>query len=243
MYITVDIENFAILREIGDQKNPDPVAAAILLDLAGIDYILAPFSPHKKYLRISDFQRLAEAIPQAFKIAITAHETSMQLINSISPSHVTFVPGREQATKEGGLNVLRLEAQLRNMLYQLKEQKITTAAFVDPDPKLINFCAKLGFYDIVLNSNSYANAKTDNELASEYARLAQSCLRADKHDMQVAVKGGLNHKNIIHLNNIKQLEEIIIDESFIARSALIGIEKAANEIKDKINFSNSKNLI
>ena len=107
----VNIDHVATLRQARGGTDPDPLAAAVLVELAGADGIVVHLREDRRHIQDRDLQLLRELIRTKLDLEMAADETMAKIALTIKPDMVTLVPEkRQELTTEGGLDVAGLAA-------------------------------------------------------------------------------------------------------------------------------------
>ena len=102
----VNIDHVATLRQARGGTDPDPLAAAVLVELAGADGIVVHLREDRRHIQDRDLRLLRELIRTKLDLEMAADETMAKIALTIKPDMVTLVPEhRQELTTEGGLDV------------------------------------------------------------------------------------------------------------------------------------------
>lgn len=150
----------------------------------------------------------------------------------LRPHQVTLVPERrKELTTEGGLDVVRLGAQLARLVRRFHGKRIAVSLFVDPVASQLVASAATGARIVELHTGRYANAVSPAQREHELAVLRRAAGRARKLELAVAAGHGLDYQNVKAVTAIRQIEELNIGFSIIARSLVVGLARAVREMK------------
>jgi pyridoxine 5-phosphate synthase len=160
-----------------------------------------------------------------------AATTEMQEIAlALRPDSVTLVPEkREEVTTEGGLDLLKAGDRVGPIVKMLKEGGIQVAAFLNPDQAQIKEAAKLGFDAVEVHTGEYANAGRA-EVERTLRALRDAAGATAKYGMRAHAGHGLTYHNVRPIVEIREIEELNIGHSIIARAMFVGIEQAVREM-------------
>src|SRR5215510_14714720 len=99
----VNIDHIATIREARKTNEPDPVAAALVAELAGADGITVHLRVDRRHIQERDVRLLREVIKTRLHVEMAATAEAIKLAISIKPDTATLVPERrEEVTTEGG---------------------------------------------------------------------------------------------------------------------------------------------
>lgn len=235
MRLGVNIDHIATIREARKTFEPDPVAAAIICDLAGADGIVCHLREDRRHINDDDLRRVRETVKSHLNMEMGGNDDMVRIASKIKPEMVTLVPEkREELTTEGGLDVVSLKDHLRDIVFRLKSAGIKVSIFVDPDIAQIKQCSNIEADLIEIHTGHYANAKTEAEVIEQYEKIKEAAIYADKLGLGVSAGHGLNYHNVRDIVEIEEIEELNIGHSIISRAALVGLDRAVREMIDLI---------
>ncbi|MEM8639862.1 MAG: pyridoxine 5'-phosphate synthase [Cyanobacteria bacterium P01_G01_bin.54] len=228
----VNIDHVATIRQARRTIEPDPIAAAVLAELAGADGITAHLREDRRHIQDRDIRLLRETVQTHLNLEMAATEEMVAIALNIQPDYATLVPERrEEVTTEGGLNLLGDLERYKQVVEQLQGAGIPVSWFIDPDPKQIEAAAKTGAKFIELHTGTYANATTEVARNQELEVLKQGAAAAIALDLRVNAGHGLTYQNVYPVAQIAGMEELNIGHSIVSRAVLVGMERAVREMK------------
>src|SRR5688500_10018305 len=144
MRLAVNIDHIATIREARKTDEPDPVAAAILCELAGAQGITVHLRGDRRHIQDRDLELLRKTVTTHLNIEMAATSEMARIAQTIKPNQVTLVPERrDEVTTEGGLDVVLHSGNVDKVISQLVESRIDVSVFVDPDLDQIRQVHKL----------------------------------------------------------------------------------------------------
>jgi len=228
----VNVDHVATLREARKAREPDPVAAAMLAELAGADGITIHLRGDRRHIQERDLDVLRRAVQTKLNLEMAANPQMVTLAATHKPDHATLVPERrEELTTEGGLDVVLNQNLIRKTVVNLREAGIAVSIFVDPDYEQIRAIAKLEVGMIEINTAKYSEARREDQAAVEAEKVAQAARTAAKLGLRVLAGHGLDYRNVGRIVAIPEIEELNIGHAIVARAALAGMERAVREMK------------
>lgn len=228
----VNVDHIATLRQARKADEPDPVAAAMLAEMAGADGITIHLRADRRHIQDRDLETLRRTVRTRLNLEMAAAPAMVTLASAHKPDTATLVPERrEELTTEGGLDVVLNQALVRKTAMDLREAGITVSVFVDPDYEQIRAIAKLEIRMIEINTAKYSEARREDQAAAEADKVAQVARAAAKLGMTVCAGHGLDYRNVRRMVAIPEIEEMNIGHSIVARAALVGMERAVREMK------------
>ncbi|OGF63070.1 MAG: pyridoxine 5'-phosphate synthase [Candidatus Fischerbacteria bacterium RBG_13_37_8] len=235
MKLGVNIDHIATIREARKTNEPDPVAAAIISELAGADGITVHLRGDRRHIQERDLRILKEVVKTHLNLEMSATQEMVRIATNIQPHTCTLVPEKpEEVTTEGGLDVsLNLEA-IRRVVKRLQEYSIEVSIFIDPELDQIKASYNASANAIELNTNKYSLARKQEEIETEIQKIKDCAAMGKKLGMRILAGHALNYINIEKIVAILDIEELNIGHSIIARAALVGLERAVREMKQLI---------
>jgi len=228
----VNIDHIATLRQARRTVEPDPVAAAVLAELAGADGITVHLREDRRHIQDRDVRLLRQTVRTHLNLEMAATPEMVAIALEIRPDYVTLVPERrEEITTEGGLDILAQQQRLQEIVAQLQDAQIPVSLFIDPDSRQIEAAAHTGAAFIELHTGRYAEADDEKTRAKELETLAQGCAQAIDRGLRVNAGHGLSYWNVYPVARLVGMEELNIGHTIISRAALVGLERAVREMK------------
>lgn len=226
----VNIDHIAAIRQARGGKDPDPIAAAVIAELAGAHGITAHLREDRRHIQDRDVYLLKQAVSTRLNLEMAATPEIVKIAVDVLPFMVTLVPERrEERTTESGLIVAGKERDLASSLETFRNNNILVSLFLDPDIDQIKSARRAGATHIELHTGYYANAK-GKACFDELERLRDATLVARKLGLHVNAGHGLNYHNVVPVANIEGIEELNIGHSIVARAALTGLDNAVREM-------------
>ncbi len=228
----VNIDHIATIRQARRTVEPDPVAAAVLAELAGADGITAHLREDRRHIQKRDIALLRQTVRTHLNLEMAPTDEMVAIALDVKPDYVTLVPEkREEVTTEGGLDVAGQMPRLSEVVAQLQSAGIPVSLFIDADPAQIDASAQTKAKFIELHTGSYAETTDEVSQAKELKVLASGCQQAIAAGLRVNAGHGLTYWNVHPVACIEGMEELNIGHSIIARASLVGIERAVREMK------------
>lgn len=238
--LNVNIDHIATIREARRTNEPNPVAAAIICEIAGADGITTHLRSDRRHIQDHDLIALKQVVITHLNLEMAATSEMVEIAIRVKPDVVTLVPEMPQEiTTEGGLDVASQRQQVEQVIKQLKEAGISVSLFLDPDPRQIKLASKLGAYQVEICTAQYAllnehpgdaTVRRTAEIEREAKRIAVAARAATAADLKVAAGHGLTYRNVSRIAAIPEIEEFNIGHNIIARAALVGLDRAVREM-------------
>jgi pyridoxine 5-phosphate synthase len=236
MRLAVNIDHIATIREARKTDEPEPVAAAVLCELAGAQGITVHLRGDRRHIQDRDVELLRRTISTHLNVEMAASPEMVRVAQTIKPHRVTLVPERrDELTTEGGLDVMLHSGNVEKVVRQLLDAGIDVSIFVDPDLDQLRQCQKIRAPRVEINTGKYTEAWTRGTWPAEIEKIALAAKAARKMGLTVFAGHGLNYRNIDAIAGIPEIEELNIGHSIIARAALVGLERAVREMIGLMN--------
>jgi len=227
----VNIDHVATLRQARQAQAPDPVAAAAIATAAGADGITVHLRGDRRHIQDRDLARLRRAVRTHLNMEMAARAEMIAIAKKIKPDAVCLVPESPgEVTTEGGLDLSKTAAAVKQAAKQLKAAGIAVTCFIEPDTKQIELAKKLGADSIEINTKSYAESRGRRRRA-ELVRARAAAQLGRGLGLGVHAGHGLDYSNVRPIAAIAEISELNIGHAIIARAVLDGLGPAVRAIK------------
>ena len=227
----VNIDHIATIRQARGGKDPDPVQAATIAELAGAHGITAHLREDRRHMQDRDIYLLKQSVSTRLNLEMAATPEIVKIAVDVLPWMVTLVPERrEERTTEGGLSLQGKERDLEKTLESFRNNNILVSLFIDPEIHQIKAASKTGATHVELHTGYYANAKGQQAQSDELARLRDATMVAVKLGLHVNAGHGLTYQNVTAVADIDGVEELNIGHSIVARASLVGLDRAVRDM-------------
>lgn len=246
MKLGVNIDHIATLREARKINEPDPLQAIFIAQNAGANQITIHLREDRRHINDFDVKRIIESAPMPINVESSTNSAIIEYLISLRPQTITLVPeNRAEITTEGGLKVSK---SLRPTIAKLRDSGIKVSLFIDSQIADIEGAKELGAEAIELHTGRFANLflilnsnlnRTPNKLQIPNARdeydialqnLRKSAEFAKRLGLEVFAGHGLNYQNVGEILSIREITELNIGHSIIARAVFVGLENAIKEM-------------
>ena len=231
----VNIDHVATLRQARGVIYPDPITAAGIVELAGADGIVCHLREDRRHIQDRDLRLLRDVVQTHLNLEMAATDEMIRIALATQPDIVTLVPEkREELTTEGGLDVVKSFPSLKKAIQRLQKGHIPVSLFIDPKPAQIKASEEVGANAIELHTGLYCEARTPGEREKELKTLIDAVGEASHCRLRIAAGHGLHYFNVRSIAEIKEIEELNIGHSIIARAVLVGLDRAVREMIERI---------
>jgi pyridoxine 5-phosphate synthase len=232
--LCVNIDHIATIREARKVREPEPVAAAIIAELAGCSGITVHLRQDRRHINDGDVHLLRHTVTGSLNLEMAPIAEMVQFAKAVLPNMVTLVPeGPNELTTEGGLNVEARISELTDAVQALRSSGILVSLFIDPKTEQVKAARKAGADYVEFHTGPYAEAferRNENEIEQELSKLQDHITLALKSGLRVNAGHGLNYRNVKRIAELSGIEELNIGHSIVARAALVGMDSAVREM-------------
>jgi pyridoxine 5-phosphate synthase len=232
----VNIDHIATIREARKIDFPDPVQAAVLVELAGAYGVTVHLRQDRRHIKERDVELLKQTLKTHLNVEISLNKEIVEFIKKVKPHACCLVPERvEEVTTEGGLNIIKFMDPIKSVTKELEEEGIRTTIFIEPEKDLIKRVPDCNLSAIEINTGKYAEAKNSKDIKKELTRIKEAAKFAHSLGLEVHAGHGLNWYNVRPIAEIQEIVELNIGHSIIGRAIFVGLERAIKELLDLIN--------
>ena len=234
--LAVNIDHIATLREARKVTYPDPVAAAVLAELAGADGIVCHLREDRRHIQDRDVRLLRKVVQSKLILEMAATSEMVGIALDVRPDLVTLVPeNREEITTEGGLDLVVQNKSIAETIGALQNNGIPVSIFIDPEPEQIKVAHQAGTDLIEIHTGVFCEATGKDQREQAFARIVDAAKLAKKLKLGVNAGHGLCYNTIKDFRGLSEIDEYSIGHSIVSRAALVGMDRAVREMKTLIN--------
>ena len=237
MRLGVNIDHVATVRQARRAREPEPVAAALLAELAGAEGITVHLRGDRRHIQERDIELLREVIATKLNVEMAATSEMVGIASRVKLDQVTLVPERpDELTTTGGLDVAGAAREsTARATGKLTQAGIAVSLFIDPDPAQVHAARASGADAIEINTGPYADAGSAGEHRMALTQVAEVARLAQDEGLEVLAGHGLTYVNVHAIAAIPQIVEVNIGHSLIARAVLVGMDRAVREMIALLN--------
>ncbi|CRK85718.1 Pyridoxine 5'-phosphate synthase [Candidatus Providencia siddallii] len=232
LFLGVNIDHIATLRNARGTKYPDPIQAAFIVEQAGADGITIHLREDRRHITDRDLEYLNKTITTKINLEMAVTNEMINIACRIKPTFCCLVPEkREEVTTEGGLSVTKQKEAITYALKQLNKAGILVSLFIDPDHEQVDAAEEVGVSFIEIHTGSFANAKTLQEQDIEFYRIRDIISYASNKGIKVNAGHGLNYHNVYRIAQLPEIYELNIGHAIISRALFSGLMQAIYDMK------------
>jgi pyridoxine 5-phosphate synthase len=230
----VNIDHIATIRNARGGIHPDPVQGALIAQKSKADGITLHLREDRRHIRDEDLIRIKKIIKLPINLEMAPTQEMLKIAIKTKPHAVCIVPEkRQEITTEGGLDIIKYQTLLANMIKQLHENKIKVSLFVDPDLNQINIAKKINANIIEIHTGEYCKAKGKKQI-EQFNLIKQMAIHANKIGLECHAGHGLDYKTAKKIASINQIVELNIGHFLIGEAIFIGLENAIKKMRKTI---------
>lgn len=232
IYLGVNVDHVATVRQARGVSYPCPVHAALRAEMAGADGITMHLREDRRHIQDHDVERFAELTQTKLNFEMAATTEMLNMALRLKPEDVCLVPEkREELTTEGGLDVASQQNRLKEYVTEFNAAGIHTSMFIDPDSDQIDACVTIGAPVVELHTGAYAECKTNRDRNAELAKIVDAAAHAHSVGLVVNAGHGLTRGNVAAIAAIPSMNELNIGHSLMADAMFTGIADAVKDMK------------
>lgn len=230
----VNIDHVATIRNARGGTHPDPVDAAILAQKSGADGITIHLREDRRHIRDADLKRLKKTIKLPINLEMAATSEMLAIALRTKPNAVCIVPEkRQEVTTEGGLNVVKNEKALREMIKKIHAKKIKVSLFVDANETQIKAAKKVGADIVELHTGEFCHKKGAGQ-KKEFLKIQECAKLTEELDLECHAGHGLNYETAKIISKIPQIVELNIGHFIIGEAIFDGLATVIKKMKSEI---------
>ncbi|MBP7710818.1 MAG: pyridoxine 5'-phosphate synthase [Rickettsiales bacterium] len=234
MRLGVNIDHVATIRNARGGSHPDPVDAAILAQKSGAHGITIHLREDRRHIRDEDLVRLKKEIKLPINLEMAATQEMLKIALKTKPNAVCIVPEkRQEVTTEGGLDVIKNEKVLAEMIKKIRAKKIRVSLFVDANEAQITTAKKIGADIVELHTGEFCHAQKKKR-EDEFKKLKTCAALCEKLGLECHAGHGLNFETAKIISKIPQIIELNIGHFLIGEAVFEGLASVIKKMKKAI---------
>lgn len=230
MRLGVNIDHIATIRQARRATEPDPVAAAVIAELAGAEGITVHLRSDRRHIQDRDVELLRQIVRSKLNIEMAATPEMTGIAVRVKPHQVTLVPERpEEVTTTGGLDVVHNLEAVRRTVAACRPAGVRVSIFIDALADQVDASKAVGADAIEINTGPFADAG-DADRPAHVVQIRETAVRANAAGLEVLAGHGLTYLNVRPVVAIPHIAELNIGHSIVARASLVGLDRAVREM-------------
>lgn len=235
--LCVNIDHVATVRNARRINEPDPLAAAVLCELAGASGITFHLREDRRHITDRDALNLREVVKGLLNMEMACTDEMIRIARQAKADQVTFVPEkRQEITTEGGLDVAGHLAELTAATKKLRKAGIAVSMFIDAEPRQIEASLRAGATHVEFHTGKYCELwdRDRRGAMQQWELLADATATARERGLVVNAGHGLNYRNVVPVAALPGMHELNIGHAIVGRAVFVGLDLAVREMVDLI---------
>ncbi len=227
----INLDHIVTIRQARFTAYPDLKQAIEMVEHAGADGITLHLREDRRHIQDEDMVLAKQVIKTNMNFEMAATDEMRDIALNIKPQDCCIVPEhREELTTEGGLDAVKHQSRIKELVAALSAGNINVSLFIEPALKIIDAAAKTGAPVIELHTGTYASTQGVAQ-QSELQRIEVATKHAISLGLVVNAGHGLHYENVLPIANIVDIYELNIGHSIVARALFVGLEQAVKEMR------------
>lgn len=232
IYLGVNIDHIATLRQARGTRYPDPVQAALEVEQAGADSVTLHLREDRRHIQERDVLLIKDVLLTRMNLEMAITDEMIAFAERVRPQEVCLVPERRaELTTEGGLDVVKQIPQIRKACQRLAAVGSRVSLFIDADPVQIDATLKTGAPVIEIHTGHFADAMEESQRQMLLQRIQTAVNYGKDAGLRVNAGHGLNYQNVQEIAAIPDIAELNIGHAIVARAVFTGLANAVREMK------------
>ena len=230
MRLGVNIDHVATIRQARRAREPEPVTAAAMAELAGADGITVHLRGDRRHMQDRDLRLLRDVVSTRLNVEMAATNEMVAIAGDVKLEQVTLVPEHpNEVTTTGGLDIVQHHTLLVGVVGRLQLAGVAVSLFIDPSPDQVALARGTGATAIEINTGPYAEA-TLAARPAELVRIQRAARQAQEEGLEVLGGHGLTYVNVAPVAAMSDIVELNIGHSIVSRAVLVGLDRAVREM-------------
>lgn len=232
----VNIDHAATLRQVRGATTayPDLLTLAKISKKAGARQLTIHLREDRRHIQDADVVNLCSQSPLPVNLEMAVSYDMLKIAVKNKPKWVCFVPEkREELTTEGGLHVLKVFSDIKEMTAQLQKVKVKVSFFIEPNPVQVSASAEAGADAVEFHTGHWVLSE-GTEKEKIWNNLVLSAEQAHRAGLRVHAGHGLDYHHARLIRKLPHLREVNIGHSLICYSIEDGLSKSIKKMLTKL---------
>ncbi len=234
MYLGVNVDHIATVRQARGTVYPSPLEGALLAAAAGAHGITVHLREDRRHIQDHDVWAMRREQPLPLNLEMANSHEIVAIALQVLPNEVCIVPERRaELTTEGGLDAVGQFDALAPNVARLRDAGIAVSLFIDPHAAQVDAALHLGVPIIELHTGTFCERQGAARAACA-RELADAARQAHAQGLRVNAGHGLTLDNLPDLFPVPHLHTLNIGHSLVARALMVGMGNAVREMLDRM---------
>ena len=232
IYLGVNIDHIATLRQARKTRYPSLVEAALMAETSGADSITLHLREDRRHIQDADVAILRQVLKTKMNLEMAVTEEMLGIACRTAPEDVCLVPEkREELTTEGGLDVAGQHARIQAACLQLADAGIRVSLFIDADFAQLDAAHAAGAPVVEIHTGAYADVTNDVARSIEFERIRKAVAYGRSLGLTVNAGHGLTYHNVQPIAALPGIHELNIGHAIVAQALFVGWKEAVADMK------------
>lgn len=232
IFLGVNIDHIATLRQARKTRYPSPVEAALAAETAGADSITLHLREDRRHIQDADVAILRQVLKTKMNLEMAVTGEMLAIAIATRPQDVCLVPEkREELTTEGGLDVVGQLPRLKEACARLADAGIRVSLFIDAELPQLDAARAAGAPVVEIHTGHYADAATDDARIAGFERIRTAVAYGRSIGLTVNAGHGLTYHNVQPIAALRGIHELNIGHAIVAQALFVGWKAAVAEMK------------
>ena len=231
--LTVVLDHVAGLRQMMQSNCPDPVAAAVIAQLAGADGIAVHLREDHQPVQERDLRLLRNTVHGRLIMHMAPTSEMVGYALDIKPQRVVLVPEISDDTiTANGLDLVVHSKTLFETVDTLQTNAIAVSVCIAAEPEQAKLAHQIRADWVQIHAGKLRAALSPSAQSRELDRVIDTVKIAHKLRLHVAVGHGLDFGLIKLFKGLPEIDEFSVGQSLISRALLKGLDTAVREMME-----------
>lgn len=232
IFLGVNIDHIATLRQARKTRYPSPVEAALAAETAGADSITLHLREDRRHIQDADVAILRQVLKTRMNLEMAVTREMLDIAVATRPQDACLVPERrEELTTEGGLDVKGQLRKVSDACKRLTDAGIRVSLFIDADFAQLDAAHAAGAPVVEIHTGHYADAATGQTRINEFERIRTAVAYGRSLGLTVNAGHGLTYHNVQPIAALPGIHELNIGHAIVAQALFVGWKEAVSEMK------------
>ncbi len=228
--LTVLMDHVAALRESTQSPEADPIAAALLAELAGADGIGVYLREDGRFIQEKDVRLLRQTLHTRLVLHMAASPEMIGIALDIRPERAVLMPVLSDNGTDSSFDMLVHTKSIFEIVDSLQSNNISVGVTIEPEPDQVKMVHQTHANWIYINAHRMRTATAAAAQTHEFNRILDAIKMAHRLRMHIALSGGLDHRLIKMFAGMKEIDEFSLGRSLISRAVLVGMDRAVSDM-------------
>ena len=224
----------ARFRNIHKERWPDPAAAAIAAELAGVDGIVAAIREDRSDITDRDINVLKEVVQSHLNVVIPLNDEMVKKAVRWLPDMITLIPSGRDELPEASLDIAANLEYLEDVVATLRANNIVVSALIAPEAQQVRAAARVRLGYVQINTFSLSRLEDLATLNDQLEAIRGVAAAANKLGLGVSAGRGLNSQILREFRDNEFIEEYNLGKAIVARAMIVGLKDAITSIRSQL---------